>query len=67
MNIFATLTAWAQAIAAAFGYSKHRSELRNAPDIKAAAIAKQEQQQVDKTNKAVANQDIDQIRKDLAE
>ena len=67
MNILATLKEAFSAFASFFNWSKHRSEVKNAPDVKAAAIAKQEQQQVDKANKAVAGGDLDEIRKQAAE
>jgi hypothetical protein len=66
-SIFATLTSAFQAIAGYFGWAKQRDAEKNAPDVKAAAVARQEQQQVDQTNKAVAQKDAEQIRKELAE
>lgn len=52
---------------AIFRHQTQRDAEKNAPDVKAAAIAKQEQAEVDKTNKAVASGDLDEIRKEAAE
>ena len=65
--MWASITAIFQSVAAYFGWAKQRSEVANAPDVKAAAVAKQEQAQVDKSNKAVADGDLDEIRKEAAE
>ena len=54
-------------LAGYFGYAKSRSEARNAADVKTAAVASQEAAQVDKTNKAIAAKDTDEIRKELSE
>lgn len=65
--MWASITAIFQSVAAYFGFAKQRDAEKNAPDVKAAAIGKQEQAQVDKTNKAVADGDLDAIRKQAAE
>jgi hypothetical protein len=50
-----------------FGYAKQRDAEKNAPAIQQAANAAQEQSQADKTNKAIAASDTDELRKELAE
>ena len=50
-----------------FGWAKQHSEVNNAPDMKAAAIAKQEQGEHDQEIKDVAARDVEKTRKDLAE
>lgn len=67
MNILATLKEAFSAFASYFGWARQRSEVNNAPDVKAAAIAKQEQKQVDNANEAVAKQDVKETRNLLAE
>lgn len=56
-----------KAVAGYFGWAKSRTEEANAPDIKAAAEAKQEQKQIDGINQDVATGNINEIRKDIAE
>ena len=50
-----------------FSFQGKRLDLKNAADVKNAAILKEEQKAVDKTTKAVAEKDIDEIRKEIAE
>lgn len=49
------------------GWGKQREGLKNAPDVKAAAIAQDEQNAQDKTRKAIAARDIEEERRELAE
>lgn len=60
------LSAFFRAIAETMGFVNKRTDLKNAPDVKAAAIAVDEQKQVDRINNDVAKGDIDAIRKDVA-
>ena len=46
---------------------KHRSELKNAPDVRKAVIGKQRQAEIDRIRKAVQDEDIDEIRRDSAD
>ena len=62
-----TLTAFFSAIGKALGLVTQRDAEKNAADVKAAASAAAEQNQVDAANKAIAKGDITQIRDDLAE
>ena len=56
-----------RAIATGLGFAAQRDAEKNAPDVKAAAIAGQEQKQADAATTAVAKDDVAQIRNDLAE
>ncbi len=49
------------------GWGKQREGLRNAPDVKAAAEAQDEQNAQDRTRKAIAQKDINEERRELAE
>lgn len=49
------------------GWGKQREGYKNAPDVKAAAIAQDEQNAQDKTRKAIAQKDIEEERRELAE
>lgn len=62
-----TVTAFFQSIAQVFGFVNKRTDLKNAADVKAAAIATDEQKQIDQINKDVADGDVDAMRKDIAE
>lgn len=55
------------AIASAFNWMTGRDQIKNSPAMQAAAAAKSEQAQVDKATKAIATQDTEEIRKELAE
>ena len=55
------------AIAQFFGFQSKRLDLKNAPDVKQAAIAQDEVNAVDAEEKAVEQNNVEQIRKDLAE
>ncbi len=62
-----TVAAIFAAIAKFFGYETQRDAERNAPDVKAAKIAQQEQDQKAAEAKAVQERDTVQVRKNLAE
>lgn len=50
-----------------FGFQSKKLDLKNQADVKAAAIAQNEVTANDKTSKAIANDDLDEIRKEGAE
>ncbi len=50
-----------------FGFAEKRQELKNAPNIQAAAEAQSNANEVSRIEKNVAAGDIDQVRKDAAE
>jgi hypothetical protein len=56
-----------RAIAEAVGFAKQRDSEKNAPDVRAAAQAQDEQNAQDRTRKAIAQKDIDEERRELAE
>ena len=61
------ITAVFSAVGRALGLVQQRDAEKNAADVKAAAIAVQEQKQADAATTAVAKDDVAQIRNDLAE
>lgn len=65
MNIVELARAGLDFFAGLFGYARDRSALNNAADVKKAAIAAEEQRQIDKDREAVKNQDVNEIRKGL--
>jgi hypothetical protein len=66
-SILAAITAALQSVGSAFAWLLHRSELKNAPDVRDAAKAQAEVDARNKEEKAVAKEDVDQARKDWAE
>ncbi len=50
-----------------FGWANKRQELKNSPDVRAAAIAVQEQRVQDAAKKAIANEDTKTLGNDLSE
>lgn len=60
------IKAFLSAIAEYFGWARQRSEAANAPDMKAAKIGQQEADAKTKEEKAVAEGDVDQIRKNIS-
>lgn len=67
MNFGSIITAIGGAISSVFNYLTGRSAAKNAPDVKAGAIAASEQAQVDRSTKAVADGDVKEIERELAE
>lgn len=59
-NLFSAVGSW-------FGFAGKRSDLNNAPDVKAAAEAEAQVKQQDTTRGAIANRDTKEIRNELAE
>jgi hypothetical protein len=66
-GIVSTLKALFGMVAGIFGYARDRSKLKNAPDVRAAEVGRQEQAEKDKVNKAIAENDEDEIKKRLSE
>lgn len=50
-----------------FGFQSKRLDLKNAQDVKDAAIKRDEQRALDKSQRAVADGDLAEIRKELSE
>lgn len=65
--IMAAITSALTAVAEVFGYARDRQKLKNTEPMVKAKAARTEQQEQDKTKKAIANEDLDEIRKQLAE
>ena len=62
-----TFAQFFRAIATGLGLVAQRDAEKNAADVKAAARAGEVQKQVDAATTAVAENDVDEIRKDMAE
>ncbi len=56
-----------RAVAEVFGWARQREAEKNTPEIQAAARASQAQTQKDAMTKAVADRNVQQVRKYLAE
>lgn len=56
-----------RAVAEAFGFVNRRTDLKNAPDVKAAKVAQDQQDQHAGNVKAVAARDIEEVRRRAAE
>lgn len=54
-------------IAGFLGFQSKKLDLKNTEDMKAASERQDEQSAKDRTAKAIANKDADEIRKELAE
>lgn len=67
MGIIEAIGNGLKAFAAFFGYQQKKLELNNAPAMQARAAGETDQQIKDGAAKAVADGDLDKIRKDLAE
>lgn len=67
MDVIATVRAGFEAAKAYFGYATTRTEEKNREGVVKGAEAAAEQALQDKAAKAVANGDIEEIRKELAE
>jgi hypothetical protein len=63
----ATVSNFFAAVAAFFGWKRERQQLDNAAPMQARAAGAVDQQIKDKAAAAIAGQDLNQIRKDLAE
>lgn len=61
------LSAIFRAVAELFGFANRRTDLKNAPDVRKAAVNQSEADAVAKETKAVTAQDVDAIRKGLAD
>ena len=67
MGIIELITAALGAAKEALGFASKRSDLRNAPDMKAATVAQREADARAKTAKAIKDGNIKEIRNELAE
>lgn len=67
MGIFSFIADTVKAVGAYFGWAGKRQDLQNTPEMQANAAAAERQKIADDAAKTVANQDLDQIRKDASE
>lgn len=67
MGIIAAISNGLKFLAGLVGWGKQRDSEKNAADVKAAAEAQDEQNAQDRTRKAIAEKDIDEERRELAE
>lgn len=65
--MFKAIAAFFSAIGAALGLVSRRNELKNTPEMQAAARAQQENAQRDAESKAVGDEDEKTIRRNLSE
>jgi hypothetical protein len=65
--VLEAITAWGIAIAEALGLASKRSDLNNAQDVKAAAKAQSEEDEVTKDVQTVKEQNIEEFRKRISE
>lgn len=56
-----------RAIGEVFGFINRRTDLKNAPDVKAAKVAQDQLQQHEGNVKAVAEKNLDEVRRRAAE
>lgn len=61
-----TIGQFFRALAEALGFMNKRQELKNAADVKAAEIARQEQAEKEKATRIVAEKNVDETRKELS-
>jgi hypothetical protein len=61
------LTDGCRAVASYFGWAKGRSDLNNAPDVRAAEIAAKDQAAKEQFERDTAERDVEATRKELAE
>lgn len=67
MGIITAIANAFKLLAGLVGWGAQRDSEKNAPDVKAAAEAQDEQNAQDKTRKAIATGDIAEERRELAE
>lgn len=67
MGIVAAIANGLKFLAGLVGWGKQRDSEKNAADVRAAAVAQDEQSAQDRTRKAIAERDIDEERRELAE
>lgn len=66
-GIVSALNSFFSAVGQLFGFAGKRSDLNNAPDVKAAAESEHQAKQDDRARAAIANKDTNEIRNELAE
>lgn len=62
MDVIAMLQAGFTAVAKVFGFTQHRSELNNAPEVRASKEGQQQEKQVEQNVKVIEKQDVDATR-----
>lgn len=67
MGIIAAIANGLKFLAGLVGWGKQRDMEKNAADVRAAAIAQDEQNAQDRTRKAIAQKDVEEERRELAE
>jgi hypothetical protein len=67
MDFIALISNFFGAVKGFFGYQNKKLDLKNAPDVKAAAQAQNEVSARDKTEAAISGKDAAEIRKELSE
>jgi division protein CdvB (Snf7/Vps24/ESCRT-III family) len=67
MGITEAIAQGFRAVAEYFGWARERTLEKNREDVVKGAVASDEQRAVDKTAKAVADDDVAEIRRELAE
>ena len=67
MNLFDNIGAFFKAVASIFGWAQQRDAENNSPQIQANDAAKKAADAEDRITDEIAKQNIDSIRKDLAE
>lgn len=65
--IIEAITAVGQAVAQVFGFANKRTDLKNQPDVQKAKAAQSELDAEAAETRAVAERDLEQTRKNLAE
>lgn len=65
--MWGTIKEVARAVAEVFGLINKRTDLKNAPDVKQAAKANNENAEVERETQAIANKDVKAIRNNLSE
>jgi hypothetical protein len=61
------LASFFRAVAETFGWARERSALKNNEPMVKGKVAQEENEKVDAANKAVARNDLDEIRKQISE
>lgn len=67
MDVIAMITALGQATANVSKELEQRSELNNSPELQKALVIHRMQEAIDEQRKAIADEDLDEIRKLLAD
>ncbi len=65
--ILESITAFFQAIGQVMGFVNKRTDLKNAPDVRAAQVGQDEVDRKNKVEADVAKKNVEQTREDIAE